>query len=166
MPTAIQHSSLLYVSTAEQDLTGRARLRDATIEAFAAQGFDVSLRVIATRAKVTAGLVRHHFGSKETLPAECDAMVLQRYRRLKEESLSASEQQVFSNLPSSAEGGVLILYILRAVRDGAQAGTQFTVQLIEEALVPLNRSVERGLIVPAAMNRPGHAIWCCNPWVR
>jgi len=156
LPTAIHRRSLLYVSTAEQDLTGRARLRDAAIEAFAAQGFDVSLRAIATRANVTAGLVRHHFGSKQALRAECDATVLERYRRMKEDSLAASTQQVFSNLPSSREGGVLILYILRSVREGAQAGTQFTGQLVEEALVLLDRAVSRGLIVPSR-NEPARA---------
>ncbi len=144
------------MSTAEQDLTGRARLRDTAIEAFAAQGFDVSLRAIAARAGVTAGLVRHHFGSKEALRAECDATVLERYRRMKEDSLEASPQQVFNHLPSSREGGVLILYILRSVRDGAQAGTQFTEQLIEEALTLLDRSVQRGLIVPSR-NEPARA---------
>lgn len=63
---------------------------DAAIVAFAAQGFDVSLRAIAARAGFTTGLVRHHFGSKEALRAECDATVLERYRRMKEDSLEAS----------------------------------------------------------------------------
>ncbi|KSU68003.1 TetR/AcrR family transcriptional regulator [Arthrobacter sp. NIO-1057] len=144
------------MSTALSDLTGRARLRDSAIEAFAAQGFDVSLRAIAERAQVTAGLVRHHFGSKEALRAECDTTVLERYRHLKEDSMDASPQQVFSHLPSSREGGVLIMYILRSVREGASAGMQFTEQLIDEALNLLNQSVSRGLIVPSR-NEPARA---------
>lgn len=137
------------MSAAQEDLTGRARLRDAAIEAFAAQGFDESLRAIASRAQVTAGLVRHHFGSKKALRAECDATVLERYRRLKEESLQAEPKQVFNQLPGSREGGVLLLYILRSAREGAPAGRQFTEQLIEEALVLLDQAVSRGLIVPS-----------------
>ena len=75
------------MSTAHADLTARARLRDAAIECFAARGFAESLRAIAARAGVSAGLVRHHFGSKEQLRAECDATVLNRYRSLKTESM-------------------------------------------------------------------------------
>ncbi|MFJ2620169.1 TetR family transcriptional regulator [Glutamicibacter sp. NPDC087344] len=137
------------MSTAWQDLTGRARLRDAAIEAFAAQGFEESLRSIAARAQVTAGLVRHHFGSKDALRAECDATVLERYRQLKEESLQADPHQLFTHLPASAQGGVLLLYILRSAREGSAAGRKFTEQLIDEALILLNQSVSRGLIVPS-----------------
>ena len=144
------------MSTAEQDLTGRARLCDAAIVAFAAQGFDVSLRAIAARAGFTAGLVRHHFGSKEALRAECDATVLERYRQLKEESLRGDPGQVLNHLPTSRESGVLLLYILRSAREGAQAGRQFTEQLIDEVLVLLDHAVSNGLIVPSR-NEPARA---------
>ena len=87
------------MSTAHEDLTGRARLRDAAIECFAAQGFDESLRAIAARAGVSAGLVRHHFGSKEQLRAECDATVLKRYQRLKVDSINIDPAQLFSHSP-------------------------------------------------------------------
>lgn len=144
------------MSAAQEDLTGRARLRDAAIEAFAAQGFDESLRAIAARAQVTAGLVRHHFGSKQALRAECDATVLERYRRLKEESLRGNPGEVLNHLPTSRESGVLLLYILRSAREGAQAGRQFTEQLIDEALVLLDQAVSSGLIVPSR-NEPARA---------
>ena len=56
---------------------GWASLRDAAFELFAAQGVEtVSLRAIAARAGVTAGLVKHHFGGKEGLVAEVDAHVI------------------------------------------------------------------------------------------
>lgn len=70
------------MGTTHEDLTGRARLRDAAIESFAAAGFDESLRAIAIRAGVSAGLVRHHFGSKEKLRAECDATGPEFFERL------------------------------------------------------------------------------------
>ncbi|HEY5230130.1 MAG TPA: TetR family transcriptional regulator, partial [Galbitalea sp.] len=39
------------------DLTARARIRDAAITCFAATGFDATVRQIAARAGVSAGLI-------------------------------------------------------------------------------------------------------------
>lgn len=133
----------------QADLTGRARLRDAAIEAFAAQGFQESLRSIAARAGVSAGLVRHHFGSKDALRAECDATVLERYRRLKLESLRTSPAQVFAAFPAAKGSGILLVYILRSVREGGTAGREFIEALVAESLVATREAVERGLIVPS-----------------
>ncbi|WP_125611689.1 TetR/AcrR family transcriptional regulator [Specibacter cremeus] len=135
--------------TAQDDLTGRARLRDAAIECFAAQGFDESLRAIAARAGVSAGLVRHHFGSKEMLRAECDATVLQRYRTLKTESINADPASLFAQLPASREAGILLVYILRSVRDGGAAGREFLEHMVAEALEFSMDAVARGLVVPS-----------------
>ena len=133
----------------QTDLTGRARLRDAAIEGFAAQGFDESLRTIAARAGVSAGLVRHHFGSKEALRAECDATVLQRYRTLKAESFQTSPAQLFAAFPSAKGSGILLVYILRSVREGGAAGREFIEALVAEALTLTREAVDRGLVVPS-----------------
>lgn len=67
-----------------QDLTTRARIRDAAVAEFADAGFrKATVRSIAARAGVSAGLVIHHFGSKDGLKAECDAFVLDWLRREK-----------------------------------------------------------------------------------
>lgn len=137
------------MSTAQEDLTGRARLRDAAIECFAAAGFDESLRAIAARAGVSAGLVRHHFGSKEKLRAECDATVLDRYRLLKVDSLNTSPAQLFSQLPYSRDSGILMLYILRSVREGGTAGLEFIERMVAEALDFTRDAVARGIVVPS-----------------
>lgn len=137
------------MGTARDDLTGRARLRDAAIESFAAHGFDESLRAIATRAGVSAGLVRHHFGSKEALRAECDATVLARYRNLKTESMDVSPNQLYAQLPASREGGILMVYILRSVREGGAAGREFVERMIAEAMDFTRDAVNRGLVVPS-----------------
>lgn len=135
--------------TAQTDLTGRARLRDAAIDAFAAHGFAESLRTIAARAGVSAGLVRHHFGSKEALRAECDASVLDRYRTLKAESIRTNPAHLFATFPSAKGSGVLLVYILRSVREGGAAGRDFIEALVAESLVVTREAVERGLLVPS-----------------
>ena len=47
-----------------EDLTARARIRDAALALFAERGTDgATIRDIAKAAGVSGGLVRHHFGS-------------------------------------------------------------------------------------------------------
>ena len=51
-----------------EDLTAQARIRNAAVELFARDGFEkTNLRAIAAAAGVSAGLVIHHFGSKDEL---------------------------------------------------------------------------------------------------
>lgn len=137
------------MGTIPDDLTARARLRDAAIECFAAHGFNESLRTIAARAGVSAGLVRHHFGSKEQLRAECDASVLRQYQTLKAQNINAEPAQLFVQLPSSRESGILLAYILRSVRDGGAAGREFLDHLVTETVKLTRDAVERGLLVPS-----------------
>ena len=55
------------------DATASARIRDAAIARFGAQGFArASVRQIAADAGVSPALVIHHFGSKEALRQACD----------------------------------------------------------------------------------------------
>lgn len=56
---------------------GATRLRSAALMLFGERGFEgTSVRAIATQADVTAGLVLHHFGSKEGLRRAVDDYVL------------------------------------------------------------------------------------------
>ncbi len=60
--------------TDPKDLTARATIRNAALLLFAERGHDaVTVRVIATAAGVSPGLVLHHFGSKDGLRAAVDA---------------------------------------------------------------------------------------------
>src|SRR5699024_11466848 len=82
-------------SASRGDLTARARIRDAAIECFGQQGFGVSVRAIAKHAGVSAGLVIHHFGSKEKLREACDDHVIQLIRETKTETLTSHDSQTF-----------------------------------------------------------------------
>ncbi|MCG7609024.1 TetR/AcrR family transcriptional regulator [Mycobacterium sp. CnD-18-1] len=69
-----------------EDLTARARIRDAALRLFGEQGFDrATIRGIADAAGVSSGLVRHHFGSKEALREECDEYLAKAIDRLNDE---------------------------------------------------------------------------------
>lgn len=59
------------------DLTAKARIREAALAMFAADGFSgTSMRSIAARAGVSPSLVVHHFGTKTRLRDAVDDAVL------------------------------------------------------------------------------------------
>jgi AcrR family transcriptional regulator len=66
------------IMTSPEDLSSRARLRDAAVRLFAERGVaGTSVRDIAEAAGVTAGLITHHFGSKERLKAAVDELMVE-----------------------------------------------------------------------------------------
>lgn len=132
-----------------EDITARARLRDAAIECFALRGFEASVREIAARAGVSAGLIRHHFGTKDALRAECDAEVLRRYRDLKVEGIRMSPAQTMAALSQLDDFAPMFVYILRSVRDGGAAGREFVEGMIAEAVVFSEDAVREGLLKPS-----------------
>src|SRR5919199_4055952 len=69
------------------DLTTRARIRDAAVLRFGREGFGVSVRALAADAGVSPGLVIHHFGSKDGLRAACDEHVLRTAAEAKRKAL-------------------------------------------------------------------------------
>jgi AcrR family transcriptional regulator len=69
----------------DEDLTARARIRDAAIRLFTDRGVGgTSIRDIAAEAGVSSGLIRHHFGSKEALRDACDSYASEEMNRIRE----------------------------------------------------------------------------------
>ncbi|ORW08957.1 TetR/AcrR family transcriptional regulator [Mycobacterium kyorinense] len=61
----------------DEDLTAKARIRNAALDLYALYGEDrVSLRDIASAAGVTLGLVQHHFKTKAGLRDAVDQLVV------------------------------------------------------------------------------------------
>jgi AcrR family transcriptional regulator len=74
-----------------EDLTARARIREAALAQFAEHGFErTTIRGIARAAGVSPGLLRHHFGSKQELKDAVDAHVMAEIRRANEEVMERS----------------------------------------------------------------------------
>ncbi len=129
------------------DLTARARIREAAIDCFAEQGFDVSVREIAQRADVSPGLITHHFGTKSALREECDAEVLRRYHDIKEQGVEAPNQQLLGVLSNPGVSATLLVYILRAVLAGGEAARGFLDRLIDDLRPVMAQAVHSGLVV-------------------
>ncbi|MGO9780261.1 MAG: TetR/AcrR family transcriptional regulator [Streptosporangiaceae bacterium] len=66
-----------------EDLTARARIREAALRHFAEEGYErATIRAIARTAGVSPGLLRHHYGSKEALRQACDNYVFETLHRI------------------------------------------------------------------------------------
>src|SRR5215471_10498585 len=77
---------MLYMRLAPDNRTARAIIRDEALRLFAVHGPDaVTVRQIAAAARVSPGLVLHHFGSKEGLRQAVDEHVLGLFDRMLEE---------------------------------------------------------------------------------
>ena len=145
--------SILYVRTnalnGSTELTTRARLRNAAIEMFAIRGFETSVREIAKHAGVTAGLITHHFGSKQRLREECDAEVLTQYSALKSSGVTMSPTQSMAMMAELEDYAPMLVYILRSVREGGPLGVTFLETMIAETIKFTEEGVESGLIRPS-----------------
>ena len=106
-----------------EDLTARARIRDAALRLFAKRGLDgTTIRDIARAAGVSGGLIRHHFGSKDDLRAACDSYALDQIMRIKEQAVLEG-QLANPAFMSAAHPTVLLTlrYLARSLVDGSPA---------------------------------------------
>jgi TetR/AcrR family transcriptional regulator, regulator of cefoperazone and chloramphenicol sensitivity len=122
------------IKLGQDDLTTKARLRETALALFADRGIAAtSLRSIAAAAGVSAGLVIHHFGSKDGLRRAVDAVVVKRITAALSEvptgssgaSLIDQRAEVLARVlrPQPA----LLQYIAQALSEsGAAAGELFT----------------------------------------
>ena len=115
-----------------EDLTARARIRDAALALFAERGTDgATIRDIAKAAGVSGGLVRHHFGSKDGLRAACDSFALEQLMQIKEQAVDG--QLANASFMSAAHPTVLLLYryLARSLVDGSPAAAAMFDEMVE-----------------------------------
>jgi TetR/AcrR family transcriptional regulator, regulator of cefoperazone and chloramphenicol sensitivity len=133
------------VERSAEDLTARARIRDAALRLFAERGMDgATIRDIARAAGVSAGLVRHHFGSKDGLRAACDSHALDQIMRIKEQAILDGQVSSVGFMAAAHPTILLTLrYFARSLVDGTPAaGSMF------DAMVDLSEAW-------LAQNHPG-----------
>jgi AcrR family transcriptional regulator len=111
------------VDISQEDLTARARIRDAAIRLFADRGIDATtVRDIAKEAGVSPGLLRHHFGSKEDLRDACDRYTLEQLMVIKERAVLDGELRNPAFLPAMHPTVVLLMrYLTRSMVNGSPA---------------------------------------------
>jgi AcrR family transcriptional regulator len=119
---------------AAEDLTARARIRDAALRLFADRGIAAAtIRDIAAAAGVSSGLVRHHFGSKEALRDACDRYAMDRIEQLRTQLLTEGRLADESFL-ASMHPTVLLWqsYLVRSLMDGSDHATAMLDEMVEQ----------------------------------
>ncbi len=99
-----------------EDLTARARIREAALEHFAQEGYErATVRAIAQTAGVSPGLLRHHYGSKDALRVACDDYVFEMLHRVNTLVFAAPGAAARAQQTSKRFGR----YVARALADGS-----------------------------------------------
>jgi AcrR family transcriptional regulator len=137
-------------SVAEEDLTGRARIRDAAIRRFGADGFGASVRAIAADAGVSPGLVIHHFGSKDGLRAACDEHVLRLIREAETEAFTKSgPAEWLAQLSVLDEFAPGVGYLVQTLLAGGNLAATLLERMTRDAEVYLADAVAAGTMKPS-----------------
>ncbi|GII84497.1 hypothetical protein Ssi03_24870 [Sphaerisporangium siamense] len=109
-----------------EDLTARARIRDAALLHFGEHGFErATIREIARTAGVSSGLVRHHFGSKQALREACDDYMAKTVRELNDQAREGHKDGTFGDINHIAAARAALIpyqrYLARELADGSAA---------------------------------------------
>ncbi|MBT2585747.1 TetR/AcrR family transcriptional regulator [Arthrobacter sp. ISL-95] len=132
-----------------EDLTTRARIRDAAIGLFGRDGFArATVRAVASAAGVSPGLVIHHFGSKAGLRDACDQHVLwQTATQGREKTDPGSTRQLIQDyLNHPDQYADEITYIRRALSDESEAGDAFFDAVVKQTQDIILAGMEAGTI--------------------
>jgi AcrR family transcriptional regulator len=141
------------MATTDRDLTAAARIREAALRQFAARGVAAtSIRDVARAARVSPGLVQHHFRSKEGLRRAVERFVVQ-------QATEAFGQPIAGGSPAETSteiGGkisafiranpAMFAYIGRSLLEGDAAGLELCGGLLELARAQVDRLAREGLL--------------------
>lgn len=131
------------------DLTTRARIRDAAITVFGQEGFGVGVRAIAAAAGVSPGLVMHHFGSKDGLREACDAWVRETVWTAKMQYIeNPTPGSLMEQLGRIEDFAPLMAYLVRSFQVGGPLTRTFFEHMVEDTERYLRAGIAGGSIKP------------------
>ncbi|MGH3563325.1 MAG: TetR family transcriptional regulator [Mycobacterium sp.] len=129
------------------DLTAAARIRDAAIEQFGQHGFAVGLRTIAEAAGVSAGLVIHHFGSKDGLLQACDDYLAEEIRQEKSEAIRSNDPASwFAQIAEIESYAPLMAYLVRSMQSASPLAKTLWRRMIDNTEEYLDEGVRAGTV--------------------
>lgn len=159
---------LLNMRIARDDLRAAAVIRETAMRLFADRGAAaVTVREIAAAAGVSAGLVMHHYGSKDGLKDAVDRRavaffedMIGEFARLGEEGGSASLAELFAARLDSEPA--MVEYIRRLLLDGGGAADALFAKLMDATAAGMRSLTEAGVVRPAPDERIRTAFLLAN----
>jgi AcrR family transcriptional regulator len=143
-------------SPAPDDLTARARIRQAAFEMFATQGVrSVTLRAIGGAAKVSPALVIHHYGSKQGVVEAVEEWVQSLLRSsTADEGVSRDPAEANARRSAAfeqllAETPFLRSYIRRMLLEESPEGLDWFSRIVEDGASDLRRRESNGMARPS-----------------
>lgn len=132
-----------------EELTAGERILQAALRRFAVDGLSAPLRRVAADAGVSAGLIIHHYGSREKLLLACDARVLEITRQEKSEVMQGGAPEMLIQLADVEKYAPAVGYVLRRLQAGGTLVTQFVDDFVAEAVEYMEEGVEAGVLTPS-----------------
>lgn len=125
------------------------RILRAALQRFAVEGLGAPLRAVAQDAGVSAGLIIHHYGSREKLLEACDRRALKVTRESKLDVMSGGSGAMLAQLAEIEHHAPVIGYVLRRLQAGGPLARQLVDDFAADALVYLEQGTAAGLINPS-----------------
>lgn len=130
-----------------EDLTSKAKLRDAAIE-LVARGEPLTARSVAEKAGVTPGLIRHHYGSMSGLEKACDDHIAEIIRDSKERATAnVGSVDVLAAIREPGEAHVMA-YLARRLTQGSSRIDSLVDLLADDATGYIQRAIDAGIMTP------------------
>lgn len=136
--------------SASDDLSTRARIRDAAIACFSRNGFAATtLRQIAADADVSAALIVHHFGGKEGLRDACDEFVVASFLDENDAITGTAAADMMRAALDAPEAHIVLLdYLTRMLIDTSAASDRLFDAFFAGTRSMLERQVAEGVMHP------------------
>jgi AcrR family transcriptional regulator len=140
------------ISRSPEDLTARARIRDAAFELIAEQGVrGATLRGIARAADVSPSLVNHHYGSKQGVVEAVTEWVHELLRSVSADDGGSSDPAEANARRSAAfdallrDVPLLRSYVRRMLLDESPEGLEWFASIVDSGAADLRRREMTGL---------------------
>lgn len=130
------------------DLTTRARIRDAAVLLFGRHGFEsTTVRDVAKAAGVSPGLVIHHFSSKDGLRQACDDFVVNEFLGRKDELAYGDTSAAIARWLADTETfAPLIDYLSRMLTAQTPSADELFDALLAATRAMLDEQIAAGII--------------------
>lgn len=125
------------------------RILRSAVQRFAADGLAAPLRAVARDAGVSAGLIIHHFGSREQLLRACDRRALEVTRENKRDVMTGGSGAMLAQLAEAERFAPVVGYVLRRLQVGGSLARQLVDDFVSDAAGYLAEGEAAGMITPS-----------------